>query len=336
MVSTTTQSTKKRLENIDLLKFITLAWITVPTFLLINGYLIINKKFNIRQHIKKILHIIAMIFIWGGITIVLLKLITQETLDLKSITQLVFLPKQGNPYTNPLWFLEFLTAVYIIYPILKYVYDANIKIYYYIFAVVVFFAFGDNILQFLAFLFGSHPFISSLFQNIAASIRQFNPFGFDCTIYLLYFMAGTCLNKISVSKKFAHLTLLIGIISHVTLFTIVSMLNSYEIINTGIGNLNSLSMFIIVVSLYYASIDFQTKHRFSNKIIRTIGDNTMGIYLIHPIIAILIKTTLVSAYPSFFDNIFTNLLFVSIILVISLCVTLIIRKIPIAKNYVKI
>ena len=94
-----------------------------------------------------------------------------------------------------LLFIERLLAVYIIFPILKYLYDNNEKLYNYLFIIVCIFTIGVNLLNLIMNIFQA---IYSNFKLIKLSINNFinelNIFNLEY-YYLYYFMLGTYLYK---------------------------------------------------------------------------------------------------------------------------------------------
>jgi surface polysaccharide O-acyltransferase-like enzyme len=70
------------------------------------------------------------------------------------------------------------------------------------------------------------------------------------------------------------------------------------------------------------------------KIIRVIGDNTLGIYFLH----VFIGTLLIQVYKTIeiSTNIIINILFALVVLLFSLLVTILLKKIPIIKELFKI
>ncbi len=78
-----------------------------------------------------------MLFSWMAIMIIVGSLIEGEQLTLKSFLNYYFATALGSKYTSILWFFEHLLAIYLIYPILKLLFDKHAKMYSYLFAVII-------------------------------------------------------------------------------------------------------------------------------------------------------------------------------------------------------
>lgn len=100
----------------------------VAIFILVNGFLLINKKqFDFKKHLLKTLKIFAILVIWSIILTISIQLIYKEPLKIIGIIKNIFITDINNKYTGVLWFLQNLIALYLIYPVLKIVHDNDKK-----------------------------------------------------------------------------------------------------------------------------------------------------------------------------------------------------------------
>ena len=126
---------KKRYANIDLLKTIAIIMVIalhsqlfitdfikdnkistyfirilcegVAIFILVNGFLLINKKqFDFKKHLLKTLKIFAILVIWSIILTISIQLIYKEPLKIIGIIKNIFITDINNKYTGVLWFLQ--------------------------------------------------------------------------------------------------------------------------------------------------------------------------------------------------------------------------------------
>ncbi len=147
----------------------------VPIFFFVNGLLLLNKEtIDIRKHITKIARIVALTVLWGFITLVVLQYIRREMLPFSEIIRGSWFLKQD--WNNHLWFLQALVVVYILYPLIHTVYHTNKKIFYFFFACVVLFTFGNIIIEQIAttISYFSNKFMNTNFQ--LNYFTHFNPF----------------------------------------------------------------------------------------------------------------------------------------------------------------
>ena len=106
----------------------------VPLFVTVNGFLIINKRLDLRKHIKKIMKILLIIFIWSLIYIIIF---SKGNISAKEIIHNILTVDINNEYSGILWFLQNLITLYLLYPILNIVHDNNKKVYNYFYGVLI-------------------------------------------------------------------------------------------------------------------------------------------------------------------------------------------------------
>ena len=184
---------KKRYDNIDLLKLISIFMVIsmhiplffsdfinthsincfvqfgirlisegVLIFIFVNGFLLINKPFNLNKHIKKIIKIFLIMLLWGIINVVVKSIIRQENLSIIKIFSEVLSLKLPHPYAGYLWFLQSLISLYIIFPLLKIVHDNNKKVYNYFAITVIIFSVGINFVDIMCQLIGKLANVDNL------------------------------------------------------------------------------------------------------------------------------------------------------------------------------
>lgn len=93
----------------------------------------------------------------------------------------------------------------------------------------------------------------------------------------------------------------------------------WDIVWNGYGSIFTL---ITVLCVYILFVNLKGDYR----IIRLISQNTLGIYFIHEIIVALTINKLINVLE--FKNIFANIIYALFLLFTSLCIALIIKKIP--------
>lgn len=353
---------KKRYDNIDILKTIsifmvillhTLTWKTnflenenfktyatfftrilcegVPIFVLVNGFLIINKEFSFKKHLKKILNIFIVLMIWSVIDIIAIKLILGESIQIKEIVKNIFLTDINNQYTGPLWFLQSLITLYIMFPVLKVLHDNNKKVYNYFFIIVTVFTVGLSLINNILLIVDSKLKID-LCYYFNTFFKNYNPIRNGSFIF--YFMLGGYLfekREVFEKRKNRLIMFLIGIISWIAAFALAILISK----TTGKQvasdfNYSSIFMAAMMIGLYAITYKYVNKNHFYNKMIMDIGKNTLGIYLIHKILTIAgLSVIKQNSYSQ-------NLLFSIIIFITSYVLVKMIKKIPIIKKMIEI
>ena len=298
----------------------------VPLFFIVNGGLLFNKNdLDIKKHIIKIFKIVILTLVWSLITLLLFSVIKNEHISAIQLLGGLYFLKQG--WTNHLWFFKALIVLYIFYPIIFTAYKHE-KTYFNFFLISVFIftffnGFIGDILSTLSIL--TEKFTEKKFNSINY-FNEFNPFRSIYGYSIFYFLLGGLLFKYSKklnTKSFRLISIFVIPISMFFLFSYFVLLssnskkiwdivwNSYDSIFT---LLNVTAIFIIVLNYKHKGV--------VGKVVRLIGTNTMGIYLIHIIIGTIIL-------PFFsLKGVFANLLFAVVLLFISLSITLILKKIP--------
>ncbi len=294
---------KKRYDNIDLIKTIamfmvimlhTLPWHTnflrdeniktylmfllriicegVPIYILVNGFLIMNKKFDMKKHMKKIFTIFSILVIWSFIYVIFIKWIDGEIINLKDVIIEMISVKIGNQYTGTLWFLQNLIMLYLMFPILKVVHDNNKKIYNYFFIAVTVFTVGEDLIEKFIIII-DNVLNLNLYIYIMPFIQKYN-FVNNGT-FIFYFMLGGYLfeyKDIFSKNKNRILAIIIAILSCLASFMLGIFISKVTNVRVSDSfNYSSVFMAIMIIGLYAVTYKYTNKQHFYNKIIANIG-----------------------------------------------------------------
>lgn len=302
----------------------------VPLFFLVNGALLLNKELNIKKHIKKIIKIIIITEIWAVVITILTMLAKDQVLNYKEIFYTIWFWKMG--YVNFLWFLAALVVIYILFPIIKQCFDNNEKYFIFFLISVLICTFGNKLIYMIvnllkpSFLYGETNFI-----NI------YNPFRGIYGYSIGYFMLGGLLfkykDKIRRPKKIILVILLIMSTILLSIYGILKTEISQELYDTVWNGYDSIFTLINVIIIFSLVIDFVVKDNILSKYISLIDENTLGIYVIHPILLVFLDKIY---YSKISVNIMSLVIYTFIIFNISLIICTIGKKIPIIKNLFKI
>lgn len=297
----------------------------VAIFVLVNGFLLINKKeFCLKKHLQKTLKIFMLLIIWSLILTISIKIIYKEPLKISEIFKNVFVTDITNKYTGVLWFLQNLIMVYLIYPVLKTVHDNDKKIYNYLFILLLISTSFINILDLISQLINT----KYEFEPIRLVISYISKFQVLYNRnFLVFFMLGGYLfeNKekfemIQIRKKWILIGSGTWLISYLFAIVISNLQNKTY---SETFNYASAFMPVILIGMYAITYTYQNKEKWYNKLIENISKNTLGIYLIHIIVVRILNLL-------FVGNVSLILRVIKVILVfaISYILTLIIKKIP--------
>lgn len=357
---------KKRYDNIDLLKFIAIFMVItlhvplyftdfiktqnienfiqfsfrlisegVLIFIFVNGFLIINKPFDLKKHIKKVIKVFFIMIFWGIINVIIFSLIRNETLSINKIIKETLNLKFTHLYSGHLWFLQNLISLYIFFPIIKIVHDSNKKVYNYLAITMIFFSVGINFLNSICQLICKLSNIENLSAMILNNFNKINPY--INNMFLCYFIIGGIVfekKNIFENKKNVFYAVMLGLISWIIAIAFgytMSKLNNKTY--TENFNYNQIYLIITIIGLYALSTLYINKNNnLLNRFITSVGKNTMGIYLIHCIILEILKKYINIWNASFFQRFVISF----DVLIISWLISIMIMKIPKVNKILKI
>lgn len=302
----------------------------VPIFFLVNGALLLNKTFCLSKHIKKIIKIASTTIIWAIVTILLLSFVRKTNLSLYDFVDILSTWKIG--WNNHLWFLNALVVIYIFFPLIKLSYDYKKSYFNFFFIIIMISTFGIKLITILGDIY-----LYTTGKNYVKYILDFtSPFNPVRGIYgysLGYFMLGGILaDNIQSFRLLTKFKCVFAIILSMVLLTLYGVMktnldsNQYDIVWYGYDTVFTL---VITVSLFLLLSHISTPKKIQ-KLIILIGQNTLGIYLLHPFFISIMKPHFVRFFNT--QDLIQVQIFTILILLISLTLCLILQRIPIVKN----
>lgn len=303
----------------------------VPLFFFANGYLLLNRKFDLKKHIKKSIRIVILTFSWGLINILCLMPIENEILSLKEIV--VYLCEWHQGWINHLWYMGTLTGIYVFLPILKNVFDTNRKFFIFFTIMAAVFTFGNTAINIVGTLaIGYLRNIESVFTYNWFSM--FNPFRGIYGYAFVYFCIGGIahdfkdkINNIPELKRNLAASFCILFSCFILFFIGINLTKaSGKIWDVVWSGYDTIPTFVNVLSIFVLSLSYKK----SNSVIRAISCNTLGIYFIHQIFIHMLRDH-VKSIPVFctFGG---CIAFTMVLLVISFITVSFIKKVPLIKN----
>lgn len=312
---------------------IVICTIAVPLFFMVNGALLFHKPLDLKKHIKKITTLFISVEMWRFLYLVASLLTHQITYSSLSKTQLwyYFLGGQNieNVPANHMWFTNTLLFLYIIFPILKTCWDYHKPtLYFFTFFIFILYEGIEEINWILSF-FAPESIHLDVFRNMLTPLSSNGYF-------IVFFVLGAILhekvylsNTLSKSSSFRQYSVLSVILGFIWLFTAKclqchSFLWTGEAFKNGYIKIGTVLMCSGLFALYASQPFSRTYHwiAFTSK-------RTLDIYYIHMFLAAIALTYI---YPYLANpNIFINALRSIILIIISLLIGCIVRKIPILK-----
>lgn len=301
----------------------------VPLFFFANGYLLFQKELKLKKLIKRIFKLITLMIIWGAITLLVLQIRYNTSLTITEYVNGVWYTKQG--WNNYLWFIGSLICIYILFPIIKISFDHNKKIFIYFFCTITLFTIGLTLLNQSISLIRVIVFHKTAI-NEENFFGIFNPFrGIRWWSFVYFCMGGIIylykdkILKIPAMKR--NLTAIIGIIINCFLLFSYGLFSSYstrELYSVVFGSYDTIFTFCNTICIFLLCLNYK-KHY---KAITLISLNTLGIYLMHPVIDNLLPHFTTSNLLALPYSICRALF----VLAISFLISILIKKIPIIRK----
>ncbi len=275
----------------------------VPLFFFVNGYLIFGKKFDLKKHLRRILHLVLIYVVWAVLKILILMPIRSANVTISMILDSVWNLKWG--WNNSLWFIKALFFIYLVFPLLKFVFDKSHTWFYALTVGLIILSLGLDYIP--------HD----------DSVAHF------CVGGCMFLLKDKVATVSDVRRNVYSLVALIISVSGQFLYGVYMSRVAGEVWNLVWDGYGTIFTFISVLCLYLLSLNYKNE----NRIIRLVAGNTMGIYLIHELWMFYAMVFVLYYIPT--DSLLINVVTGLILLVLSLGVTLLLRKIPYIKALVE-
>ncbi len=306
----------------------------VPIFFFVNGYLLLNKPFNFKKHISKILHMFIIIFIWAFVLMPLYLIISGQSISLNAIVVPILNMDTGWSM-NLFWYLGALICIYILFPLLKLAFDKDKKLFYFFTIVFAVLTFGFKFFNEMVILLS--PFTHLLENGLELPIiTMFNPFRGSYGYSFVYFCVGGIMFEykdkvLSIPKTKRNVISVFGILVSCVCLFVMGVLHSKlikgEVWDIVWNGYDTIFTFLNVIFLYVLCLNYKKDYGF----IRTVSTNTLGIYFIH---GLLLRLTIGVFDFEFLRNLPFNLVYSFAILCICLLISIVVKKIPIINKLV--
>ena len=297
----------------------------VAIFVFVNGFLLMGKKeFNLYKHLKKTFKILGVLIVWSFILTIVVKLIYREPINIMQVIKNIFTTDINNKYTGILWFLQNLIALYLIYPVLKTIYDKDKKVYMYMFIVLLVNTIVVNFLEHISIIINT-KYKFNVINIVLSYISKFQIL--TNRNFLIFFMLGGLIAEKKENfkdQKVRNISVFIGLIMwciSILYAIIVSKLRNKTYADNFVYE--SVTMLACLIMFYAMTYKYENKNRIIDKLINLVGRNSLGIYLIHIIIIRAIEQYIVIP-----QNVLCRIIKFIVVLLTSLGVTLFIKKIP--------
>ena len=147
----------------------------VPIFVTINGFLMLRKSsFDLDKHLKKCAKLFGIFLFWAVVyTIVGISVRNAwSSTGISDFFVYIFETGGKSTYTGGLWFLQWLFGVYLMFPILWYVYKNDFRLFQYFFIMLFIVNIGLNTLDLLGNIIYIYDDAPSYFEMIMMRLSK--------------------------------------------------------------------------------------------------------------------------------------------------------------------
>ncbi len=302
----------------------------VPLFLMINGYLVINKVYSYDEYVKKAIKIILITTVWCILYNIIFSCFFREGKKVSDILYAVYNGIYTGEYISIRnWFFYALSVCYLLSPLIKKVFESDNKnLIKYMFFLPAIYIWGNDLWQKIILLVGYQGRITEVFPRT-------NIFDAWDSFALLYYLFGGILYKYAWGEENRIKKLILAAVS---LFIIWGYGILYVYKNKIFYNIvwgGYPSCFLFAASGLLAAVLINYRGRISN-VIKFLGEriagNTFGIYFVHLLIGSFFKPYYVERIRD--DSLFGGIVYASLVFAISYFVTDFIKKVPVLKRIV--
>lgn len=326
----TTIATDQSLDQHFLYLIQTLTGPCVPFFFLVNGYLLFDRKLDLKKHLKKTLQFVALALFWSFLTLGL-SVWHSDWMEFSWSYVLKHGLLMDTNWFYHLWFMGSMVILYLFFPLMKNVWDHN-RTYFYWFLLVCFvITFGNRTLNMAYNCYAWFRYHVN-YNPDYNFFSMFNPFqGFDGYIFV-YFGLGAIIRE--HQERFNAILKPWMCILGIVLCTACLYLYGYFMsVTTGVfwqsgdryGN-DVIFSLVRLVCIFRLCFLWKGTGRFAG-VIRHISGLTMGIYFIHYVVRNL-TLDLFRAYLPVEEYVLRTLLYAIPVFLVSWGLTVLLRKIP--------
>lgn len=317
--------------------------VCVPLFFFVNGYLLFRQEFSFPKHLKRILKFILIAIFWYAATLAFMGLFHMEQIRSSGLISTLTSLKTG---INHLWYLGALVCIYLIFPLLKVVYDRNKTVFKYLAIICLVLTLGNSLLNegftFVNAIMGKPGlFVETNFFSI------FNPLRGVYTFSFMYFCLGGLANiyqdKIqSFAMRRRKLVAICGVIvGWLGLFgvgVLYSRLTGQVWDNVWHGY-DTVWGLCAATGIFLLSLTYSRRSRF----LEVVSRNTLGIYLIHMLIIFAVSQLIDDTIAAYLSPITAsslpiillgNFIYTGVIFILSLLISMLLRRIPLLQRSV--
>ena len=307
----------------------------VPLFFFAGGYLLLSRPMDLKKHTIRTLKFLVLTCFWTVFLRVILQPYYQEFCSWEELKADLWTLKSG--WNNQLWYLETLIGIYLVFPLLKGAFDGNRGAFYWFTAVMAVLVFGRDTTDLGVTLYNllvKKEFW--LYYSDLPVFNQYNPFAFLPAMGIAYFCLGGVAwameeRLLRIPVRWRNLGACSGILLCCFMLGMIGWRFSlylkglWDVVWNGYDTVFTLGN---VLCLYVLSLNLKR----DIPLLRLISANTLGIYLLHDLLhkaagPLAVQLPFLCTLPG-------TMLYTAVLLMATLGVCLILKKLPLVKHLI--
>ncbi|MCR5557341.1 MAG: acyltransferase family protein [Butyrivibrio sp.] len=306
-----------------------------PLFFFANGYLLLNREFNLKKHIRKCIKLVIITAVWAVIYMFMIMNFKHEILSPKEFLWGIWTWKQD--WINFLWFIPSLIVIYIFLPLIKTAFDHNREAFYFFTIITAILTFGNVFLNICCSI-ASNVVLGTNEIYHTNWFNNYNPFRNIYGYTIVHFCVGGIAPELKKKIRFLDrprntiFVILLSMLGLTVTGVVLSRIQNdyWDVVWNGTETVFTL---INVFCIYSLCTEYKGKENWFRKIICAISVNTLGIYFLHMAVLPFVGAFIYSV--DFLYNVPGNLLYGVLTLLATLGLVLVFKKIPLLKELVQ-
>ena len=315
--------------------------VCVPFFLMINGYLLLRKPMDLKSHLLRTLRLVFLTVFWGiGPMLVQLRL-EGRRLGLVAFFKEMFTFDFYGPVIH-LWYLGALVCIYVLLPMLHIAFHKNRPIFYAFLITAAVCTLGTRLVDQAVTL--TDWFCRRRIPGEAAInvLSVLNPLGATRGFPIVYFCLGGLLPELQalLKKRFPGkenpllaVVMVLSAAVHTLWFLFLYWKSGHYVCPVWNGY-NTITGAVISICGLLLCLNWQGRISGLQRVFRIVSENSFGIYLLHMMLALVLRVWLPVWFP-WLRNQGGNVLAAAAVIAICIPISMGMRRIPLIRWLLK-
>ena len=318
--------------------------VCVPLFLMINGYLLLHKPLHFKSHMLRTLRLVFLAVFWG-----IWPLLIQLGLEGRSLGLIAFFKEifSFDDLWGPtifLWYIGAMVCIYLLLPMLHIAFEKNRPVFYAFLITAAVCTLGARLVDQAVTIADWLTRRSIAAEANCNVLSVLNPLGATRGFPFVYFCLGGLLPEMQkfLEKRFPKprrrnlfLAVLMVVSAAVhTLWFLFLYKKSGHYICLVWNGYNTVSGLVVSVCALFLCLNWQGGCAWLQRVLRTVSENSFGIYLLHMMPVLVLRVWLPVWFP-WLCNQGGNVLVAAVIIAVCVPISMLIRRTPLIRWLLK-